>query len=982
MGPTRHGERPAKRRKVEKGAQTKEDDHGGHKAAQLKDDEEEIRKMYAAQVPRDERLWLDALESKDEKNVLQGLESMSDTLGALYDTIQRDHGTLKAPGEMDSEIRDMSDVLEGDNVLRFYMYRAYTENRPAAEDLTPLVGDLGEVWVAVDGNERVSDLTPSNCVVVVKGASSLHFAPLLKTLAYLTHLSNALGPRRLFVQLVRYLSQRVADFVDLLAPKADHATATGALLILKALAERGGHMVGRTIASLLSADVLIRLLGGSTLGAANRGAKSRDVGSKQSSSRLRKPAVLLTMALVTSSDLQVKSIIFGKKGVIPAIVKGLQSDSVELAVQVLRGLEVLLRPDARLTQTVLVGVFDHQLLSAIHHVAAGPSSDARTLAAYELLTALSTRPGRGICFHSDGLCLNPQDKVYNPILAGFLKAMPLVGADRDRDLLVGILGESQELIERCVAELREHYASRVLTPWVSFWGSAAAASLSLDPQVSPSWLQSMALIVRLVQLPVTLGSRIPAMSSLVANTCPPALTRNFMVRGLVHADAAVRFVMAEAIRVVIDKAKTVATKLRDRHASETLTEYLALCARFVPDLQTFFASTKLCHRAAIAPGATDDLKHAHAASLRCLAGYVALFGESAAGKLKADVGRVLGSIDLRGGGEGDNATVEAAMEVVIAGGWVKVEGTLDSNGHSQLHPFLQLLVTAPVGTPLRDRIARGLNSIVCRSFPFDMFPEEAPCLFSALVESAQRHAEMQAALVAFVDSLVVELAANPYRSIDLVQEIIGRQADNLHNIGKASNDVARSSPLMCLAVQRAATVVQQHSESASAIACFVRLLIIDIVDRTYASTRIVSKVLTSIRREDASWPTTLAKEIDAAQVYSKKFPNTLVDGVHVRKQAGSTLRELLRTKQAADVIRHGETYGHSFAFFKNLVAAADAVTSSTAKSTLVEMIGSSQDDKLLLSITVFCLKLLAATAKSLPKELLRVGVAEAASRFT
>ncbi|KAJ3344240.1 kinetochore-associated Ndc80 complex subunit nuf2 [Gonapodya sp. JEL0774] len=774
-----------------------------------------------AEIPRDESFWLDSLDSRNDEKIYKGLVSMATTLHDLLRRVETlsdlstDVQSRTHPSATDTLVRD--DVvgdLDEEDALRYYLYKAYVDNRPTADDLTVLIGELGE------------------------GASSAHYGPLFQTLAALVHLSHTLGPRRMSLHLVRLLSQRVVDLVDLLGPRPDMALAKAVLGVMRELVICGGVVGGRSVVGALSAELMQRLLGrftgGHSLGARSKPKPTNDDKPDVSSGGLRKSAIGLLLSLVKSPDAQVRTSIFGMNGVITALLGGLWRDNLEDASRIVLSLENHISSDTRTSQSTFVGVFDSNLLSALYSFSVDSKTpDQLRLPIRSLLMALSTRPGRGVCFQSDGLCLNAQGKVYNPILAGFLKTLKLVDFTQDMEVVFGVLGAAPELVE-------------------GFLSSPIVVSINLDPQPSPQWLWSMAFLLRIVRLPTHLGSQVPALSSILSNTCPPLFTRNVMVKGLMHNDATVRYVMAEAVRTVLDKASQIISELRTRKATTEVEEFQAVLARLLPDLQSQFACAKLCFAASIAPGASEDSKHAHAAGLRCFAGYTKVFGGAVAGRLRADMRKVIGPLNAEGGGDGDDAVREAAMEIIEIGGWVKVDGTVDSSGRSQLHPFLLLLLLSAPDSSLRARAITGVTSLLRRTFPFDAFPDEAPCLVSALLAAGDRHVTMREEGATFVDGLMSDMTQHPYRSVDIMSEMLGRQWSNLTDARqdcKGYTPEPHLSPLLCLALRKYALFTNDHPASQSIIDAFMVHLLANIADRTSAPLKILRHILEATQEQ-------------------------------------------------------------------------------------------------------------------------------------
>lgn len=177
-----------------------------------------------------------------------------------------------------------------------------------------------------------------------------------------------------------------------------------------------------------------------------------------------------------------------------------------------------------------------------------PSDDAAPSirqALQEFFLEISTVPGKGICFPSDGLVPPSSKRLYNPILSKFLAALklkPFHGCMRlywmQCDLILSIMKVNPELI----------------APWLQ------NTSLDIAPRLEDEWIYAMSLIESILEIPLPKNSQLSSSSIpddvLLENILPTVLYK-ILPKALQHESDEVKLMTCRTLHISMEKLSTL-----------------------------------------------------------------------------------------------------------------------------------------------------------------------------------------------------------------------------------------------------------------------------------------------------------------------------------------------------------------------------------------------------------------------------------------
>ncbi|KAJ3019834.1 hypothetical protein HKX48_001709 [Thoreauomyces humboldtii] len=311
--------------------------------------------------------------------------------------------------------------------------------------------------------------------------------------------------------------------------------------------------------------------------------RSTDTSSRRTED-IRSLYIRFLLSFLEQGDGVVKKFMLETKDLLGAIFKGMSEDSYEEVDYILSTLKRTVVDDASLKRTTKIAFFNNYVLeqiSRLYAVSTEPSSgdSIHTVAdlAHSFILSTTTAPGKGTCFQDAGwypakaASGGKHIRVYNKVLLQLLTTLKPVEDTRQASLLLAALLNCPELVQPYWSEL---------------------GSLSFEPRVSTNWLANMALVARVIQLPVPpllganeLGLPPPPVDIVVDNILPAPLDRAISSRALQHSNTVIKHTMAVVLALAFEKLKSVQNAVAEMIRSmSTSAVQLAVLVGNVDDL--------------------------------------------------------------------------------------------------------------------------------------------------------------------------------------------------------------------------------------------------------------------------------------------------------------------------------------------------------------------------------------------------------------
>ncbi|KZO94573.1 hypothetical protein CALVIDRAFT_528779 [Calocera viscosa TUFC12733] len=300
--------------------------------------------------------------------------------------------------------------------------------------------------------------------------------------------------------------------------------------------------------------------------------------------------LFLLSFLSASTPSSLKQSFLAQRDTFTAMFKDLRRDHTNVVRKVLEVSWEGIWEDKRVRRTAKINVFNEWMLNQILRLYDRVDKDDPSHAfctadlAHHFLLAICTRPGVGICFpdngwyprepeaeeDNDAMVDEPDDdlgqrrnqqkgRIYNKILANFMKSLKVGEDARQQELALRILEACPELV-------------------TGYWPSAG---ISMEPRLSSRWLINAAFLGRVVSLPIPERSfRIassplqstgveqpyrpdpPPLATLLANSFPSLFTRVYVTKGMQAKQGLVQLFTAQTLALCFEKLRRICTKMQ------------------------------------------------------------------------------------------------------------------------------------------------------------------------------------------------------------------------------------------------------------------------------------------------------------------------------------------------------------------------------------------------------------------------------------
>ncbi|EJT99629.1 hypothetical protein DACRYDRAFT_95959 [Dacryopinax primogenitus] len=305
---------------------------------------------------------------------------------------------------------------------------------------------------------------------------------------------------------------------------------------------------------------------------------------------IRTSYILFLLSFLTpSTPSSLKQSFLSQKDTFTAIFRDLRRDHTAIIRKVLEVSWGGIWEDRRVRRTAKISVFNEWLLNQILRLYERGDNDDPSQPfspadlAHHFLLAICTRPGVGVCFPDNGwypresefgeeneVAIDDGDieagqghssrkaRLYNIILANFIKVLKVGEDARQQELALKILEACPELV-------------------AAYW---PAANISLEPRLSSRWIINAAFVGRVISLPVPLGCfRLsssslssdadersyrpdpPPLPTLFANAFPSLLNRTHLTKGLQAKQGLVQLLTAQTLTRCFEKLERTCSEM-------------------------------------------------------------------------------------------------------------------------------------------------------------------------------------------------------------------------------------------------------------------------------------------------------------------------------------------------------------------------------------------------------------------------------------
>ncbi|KDR74243.1 hypothetical protein GALMADRAFT_250000 [Galerina marginata CBS 339.88] len=625
--------------------------------------------------------------------------------------------------------------------------------------------------------------------------------------------------------------------------------------------------------------------------------------------------VLLLLSFVSEdTPTQTKSLFLEQhREAFLAIFKGFVQDHYSLARKVLEVCWAGIWSDAKLKRTLKVGLFNEttlgHLIKLYDRVLSEYGNEDHVPAnlVHHFLLAICTRAGSGICFkdrgwyprESDPDDVAPTDdedgkrkygKIYNKILANFLKTLKVNEDSRQQELAIKILSACPELVS-------------------GYW---YAVALTLEPRLSSKWITNIAVFGSIISLPLPSSSFLipntqlyqptpPPLSTVLDNILPSVNTKNNFSKGLQSPSGLVQHCTALALckslvkyQTVQDAFHKIASALEEDEEEgqwyKRCSELRRELRRRVPDFQVLVAFSQQKH-ANPKSGQVNQTKMAllteSAQRLlwlyhRCLPSIVA--------EVRFDVGKLLQTFvqDPQVEDEGIEDEETGASDRLYRVQQLHVLSLLkDSDqfvwsskiaslSHTPFYILLTVLSSASIPA-IRTAITSLLQHVLSQSILFQEDPNEPELWLKIFprrrIPSVNGDPSLfqgeSNVVISFVDECVQRCLKTPYRYIEALHELDDASGAN----GRPSEHLEMyPSPLLMTVIEQLDAKLNNDSLPPShiiGVASFIRKLLVNLAGKTsdiHLLRLCADKVYETLRTErfsgDRSVAAVIQKELD------------------------------------------------------------------------------------------------------------------------
>ncbi|KAJ3294460.1 hypothetical protein HK104_003568 [Borealophlyctis nickersoniae] len=505
------------------------------------------------------------------------------------------------------------------------------------------------------------------------------------------------------------------------------------------------------------------------------------------------------LAFLVRGDVGVKKAVLETKDFVSGIFKGMAEDTYETVEFVLSTLRRAVIDDVHLGRSVKVAFFNNYVLEQLARLyfRNDVSSDGGDVSisdlAHEFMLHLCTNPGVGVCFQDAGWYPAQSSggkkhiKVYNAVLLRFLGVLHPTENLNQEKLVLAILKSCPELVQ-------------------PYWNSLTA--LSFDPRLSSRWLANMALVAKVIQLPVPshFGAPSPSLSpppvgTVADNVLPCVLSRAILGRALLHSSRLVKYTAAGVLALAFGKLAEVrrAVNLAMTESTESApqwrkasTQLLEEIRRRVPELQIVLAlqNTKALgdvdtemvdalleevDKQAVETEKEVSAELLQSAALRLLRHYQRYFPETVL-ESRFDYGKLLPADLMSLPTELQWHLLQLVGEVHEFKWWNRAPNAQ----HSHLSSLLRFHLSAP-DTQLSTLSLRVLTRLLTDSFLFSGRADEIQIWISSLRYLTPPE---RVAAITWLDEAFCAGVRNPYRVVDRLTEIVNTGREGLGEMEK------------------------------------------------------------------------------------------------------------------------------------------------------------------------------------------------------
>ncbi|KAI7856237.1 ribosome 60S biogenesis N-terminal-domain-containing protein [Circinella umbellata] len=563
---------------------------------------------------------------------------------------------------------------------------------------------------------------------------------------------------------------------------------------------------------------------------------------------LRTAYVRLVLALFKYGDADIKKEALGVRNLVNAIYTGIDEDAYLLVEEILKTTKTDIIEDYSIPRPVKAFFFSSYILERIGklytRIEPEPvtAEEAKIPAdlAHQFLLSVCTIPGFGLCYKDDGWypISNAEqgktaEKQQNRALAKFLTSLKPSDDMRQQELVRKILAACPGMVQ-------------------GYW---QGISFSLEPRLSSKWLANLALLQRIVRLPVPslyygntnlYPASPPSTNVIIDSILPNVFGRAVSTRGLKNASplvsyATILFLSAAFLKYAdvlkaLEKAVSTMDEDNDSESTKKWKECIAHIregfTRRLPDLLTIVtvyqpASSHSANNNKIGQEQQEEtedgdnlaLQHQmlHDASLRLISYYQKYLPETFM-ESTVDPGKFIPSDILSMRPE----SLVHLLQLLLNVSDFKWTGKAGKGSLSHITTLLTLYLQTPY-KHIRDLTSKLINGTLSDSFMFRHDPDEVRPWLEALprnfatasVKGNLPLTKEQRTVLQFVDECIERFSRSQYRYLDQAVDMLNnvnteylkQQKDNNGNllIGQLlrsgdSNDFP-FSPLLLTVIQ-------------------------------------------------------------------------------------------------------------------------------------------------------------------------------------
>ncbi|KAI8146468.1 ribosome 60S biogenesis N-terminal-domain-containing protein [Fennellomyces sp. T-0311] len=507
---------------------------------------------------------------------------------------------------------------------------------------------------------------------------------------------------------------------------------------------------------------------------------------------LRTSYVRFILALFIHGDTEVKKEALGVRNLVNAVFNGIEEDAYLLAEEILTTAKAHIIEDYSIPRPVKSFFFSSFILEKIaklyaraepERVAAEETKIPADLA-HEFLMSVCTVPGFGLCYKDEGWypMTNIEqgkgtDKAQNRALSKFLSSLKPSDDMRQQEMVRKILSACPSLVQ-------------------GYW---QGVSFSVEPRLSSKWLANLALLQRIVRLPVPslyygntnlYPATPPPTSVILDNILPNVLGRAVSTRGLKNTSPLVSYATklflsaaflkyADVLKALEKVVSSIDNAESSKKWQDCITQTREGFTRRLPDLMTIVSIYQATPPTSEQKDESEDnialqYQMSHDVNLRLISYYQKYLPETFM-EATVDPGKFMPTDILSMRPE----SLVHLLQLLLSVSDFKWSGKAGKNSFSHITTLLTLYLQTPY-KHIRDLTSKLINQTLADSFMFRHDLEEVGPWLEALPRNfatagskgSVSLTKEQQVVLQFLDESIERFGRSQYRYLDQAVEML------------------------------------------------------------------------------------------------------------------------------------------------------------------------------------------------------------------